>query len=514
MGVGLEIGILSPIPVRVGWRWVVGCWVVCGWFGGLGAGAVAAERPNIVLILADDLGYGDLGVYGQRKIATPELDRMAAEGLRFTDFYAASPICRPSRYSLLTGRHQGRAFVRDNREGVQAVLRDEDLTIARLLQRDGYATGGFGKWGLGGADSSGSPDRQGFDRWFGYLDQARAHRHHVDHLWRDGERVAVDRDAYSHDLIFDEALDFVRAHREEPFFLYLAVTLPHADLDVPQDSLAPYLGAFEEVPFTSRSPLAHGYTPQPTPRAAYAGMVSRLDRDVGRLLRLLGELGIDERTAVFFTSDNGPSPGGGSDPAFFDSAGGLRGVKRELYEGGIRVPLIVRWPGRVPAGATTGAVAAGWDLPATFGELAGAGPPPEGDGISLVPVLVQSASVEREALYFESHAQGFQQALRSGRWKLIREGDDARPRLYDLEADPGETRDLAADHPPIVERLVALMEAEREDWPFDRGPRGAVLLDAPRGLLVGAVGAAVALLLLGARLLARRRSGTRVRPDV
>lgn len=464
--------------------------------------AAPEERPNIVLILADDLGHGDIGVYGQERIRTPFIDQMAREGLRFTDFYAASPVCRPSRYSLLTGLHQGHAFIRSNRRGAEhGTLRPSDRTIARVLQEAGYVTGGFGKWSLGLAGTTGSPEKQGFDHWFGYLDQRRAHRYYVDYLWRNGEKVPTDpRTDYSHDLIMDEALEFVRANHDRPFFVYLAVTLPHADLHVPEDSLAQYQGAFNETPFTEKSPDAHGYLAQPTPRAAYAGMVSRLDRDVGRLLALLGELGIDERTIVFFSSDNGPSAGGGVDPAFFDSSGVFRGGKRDLYEGGIRVPLIARWPGRIQGGETSGVVAAGWDFPSTFAELAGVAPPGEGDGVSLVPALLGGVMANREGLYWESHSQQFSQALRSGRWKIIRPDHGAELELYDLANDAGETKDLASEKPQVVSRLAALMAAEWDESPVYRADRSR----GPRPARIVVAALFVFLLVVGYLILRRR----------
>jgi arylsulfatase A len=344
------------------------------------ASAPSTSRPNIVFIMADDLGYGDVGAYGQSKIHTPRLDRMAREGTRFTQFYAGSPVCAPSRSTLMTGQHTGHTYIRGNKEHAdgQEPLPDAVTTVADLLQQAGYATGMFGKWGLGGPDTDGTPMRHGFDEFFGYYDQRRAHFYYPEYLHRNAEKVplpnrvreeprspgagpAVVRGTYSHDAITAEALAFLDRHHRQRFFLYLPFTIPHAELQAPDDAYGPYVvggrSIFPETPFAE----AH-YGAQAMPRATYAAMVSRLDRDVGRILDKIAALGLDRRTIVFFTSDNGPSVEGGSDPQFFRSSGPFRGKKRDVYEGGIRVPMIVRGPGLVPPGRTSDQVWAMWDV--------------------------------------------------------------------------------------------------------------------------------------------------------
>jgi len=437
--------------------------------------ARAERKPNIIFILADDLGYGDLGSYGQTKIKTPHLDRMAAEGMRFTQHYAGTAVCAPSRCALLTGRHMGHAAVRDNQErgkGIegQQPMPPETRTIAQDLQKAGYRTGIVGKWGLGMPEDRSGPGDFGFDHSYGYLCQRHAHSFFPAYLWRDaqkevlpgntGERLATGQ-TYAHDLLAADALSFVRANRERPFFLYLAFTIPHFALQVPEDSLAEYRGRFEEVPYVGN------YAPQPTPRAAYAAMITRMDRDIGRLFALLKELSLDENTVVFFSSDNGPTLLLRERLAeFFQSAAGLRGLKQDLYEGGIRVPLLARWPGRIAAGTTSNHVSAFWDLAPTLAELAGAAPPAETDGISFAPALLGAPGQRaHDALYWEYHSQGGSQAVRFGDWKAIRREVKKSPEpaveLYDLAKDPGEANDLAAEHPGLVARSRALMSQSR-----------------------------------------------------
>ena len=437
------------------------------------------ERPNLVVVLADDLGWGDLGSYGQAKIRTPRLDRMASEGLRFTQYYAGSTVCAPSRAALMTGLHTGHVRIRGNRE---LPLPAADVTVAELLKGAGYRTALVGKWGLGLEEGEGRPDRQGFDLSYGILHQVHAHRQYTDVLVRNGKREPAPGDRYVNDLFTEEALRFVRESREQPFFLYLAYTTPHAELRPPEDSLAEYRGQFPETPFVSEKADAtrpappwtwSGYRSQPTPHAAFAAAVSRLDRDVGRLLDLLRELSLDEQTIVLFTSDNGPHREGGADPHFFRSAGPLRGIKRDLYEGGIRVPMIARAPGRVPAGRTSDAVWAAWDVLPTFADLAGAKAPAGLDGVSQKDTLFgrgQAQHSERR-LYWEFFERGFEQAVRWGRWKAVRHGARMPLELYDLEVDPSETKDVAAAYAEIVERIEAYLttaRTESADWPMPR----------------------------------------------
>jgi arylsulfatase A-like enzyme len=428
------------------------------------AGRVRVRKPNIILILADDLGYGDLGSYGQKFFRTPNLDRMAREGLRFTQFYAGSAVCAPSRATLMTGQHQGHAYIRGNMDAnnQRVSLRPADVTVAEVLKGAGYRTGIIGKWGLGEPETSGVPNRQGFDYWFGYLNQNLAHNYYPDYLWRNEERVSVPRGTYSHELFTREALDFIRRERERPFFLYLAYTIPHAD-----NELTKKTGNGMEVP--TDAPYTNESWPQPEKN--YAAMIGRMDTDTGKILALLKELRLDGDTIIMFTSDNGPQSKdeGGYDQAFFDSNGPFRGIKRDLYEGGIRAPLIVRWPGNIRAGQTTDHVSAQWDLLPTMAELAGARPPNGIDGVSLLPVLRgRRQQPEHEYLYWEFHEGGYAQAARMGRWKAVRHGTSGPIELYDLQSDVGETLDVAGKHPEVVKRMTEIMKREHvesEHWP-------------------------------------------------
>jgi len=449
---------------------------------GAAQGAPRAPRPNILLIQADDLGYGDLGVYGQARFGTPALDRLAREGIRFTQYYAGSTVCAPSRTTLMTGRHTGHAWIRGNGrmpEG-DVPLRLEEVTIAEVLREAGYRTAVVGKWGLGQPGSTGEPGRQGFEHAFGFLDHRHAHRQYTDHLWRNGARVATDlhRD-YVNDLFTKEAAAFIERGDARPFFLYLNYTVPHAEMRAPEESLAPFRGRFPEQPYTNpeadgrpAGARAHvpslGYRSQPAPLAAFAAMVSRMDRDIGRLADLLRARGLERRTLVLFVSDNGPHREGGADPVFFKSAGGLRGMKRDLYEGGIRVPMIARWTGTVPAGRVSDHVFAHWDLLPTLADLAGAPAPPGLDGLSRARALRGQPQASQEFLYWEFHERGFQQAARMGRWKALRLRPGAPLELYDLEDDPGERREIAAAHPDVVRKIEAYLQTARtpsERWP-------------------------------------------------
>ena len=424
------------------------------------------DTPNIVFIMADDLGYGDLGCYGQKVIRTPRLDQMADEGIRFTHCYAGSAVCAPSRSVLMTGRHTGHTTVRGN-FGVGGVrglggangrvpLRAEDVTVAEVLRTAGYATGMGGKWGLGEPMTSGHPNAQGFDDWFGFLNQRRAHNHYPSFVWHNRRKVPLvdnregQEQGYTHDLFTEFALRFVRAHQEEKFFLYLPYCVPHAKYQFP--------------------PGAHGYESEDWTRdeKSHAAMVSRLDRDVGRLLDLLDELSLSSRTVVFFCSDNGAAERW---EGRFNSSGALRGRKRDLTEGGLRTPMIVRWKGTIPAGRVS---AERWwfaDVLPTCGHLAGVGGslPREVDGINVEAALLGGALEASERhFYWEFHERGFQQAMLWKKWKAIRAGRGKAIRLYDLDQDPGEKKDLAAAHGVLVERFAALMESSRTEsrqWP-------------------------------------------------
>ena len=441
-----------------------------------------AAPPNILLIQADDLGYGDLSAYGQTRYQTPALDRLAREGTRFTQYYAGSTVCAPSRATLMTGLHTGHAWIRGNGglPGGDVPLRLEDVTMAEVLRDAGYRTAVIGKWGLGQPGTTGQPNRQGFDYAFGFLDHRHAHRQFTDHLWRNGEQVAtdVDRD-YVNDLFTREAAAFIERGDPRPFFVYLNYTVPHAELRVPDESLAPFRGRFPEQPFVNRAAdekrtgarpdgPSLGYRSQPHPHAAFAAMISRMDRDVGRLADLLRARGIERRTLVLFISDNGPHQEGGGDPVFFNSAGGLRGIKRDLYEGGIRVPMIARWVGVIPAGRVSNHPWAHWDVLPTLAEIAGARAPNGLDGTSMARALRGEPQPTHAFFYWEFHERGFQQAVRMGRWKAVRLKTGSLLELYDLDADPHEERDVAAANPDVVTRIEAYLRTARtesERWP-------------------------------------------------
>ena len=438
------------------------------------------NRPNIIYILADDLGYGDLGCYGQKTIKTPNIDKLAAEGMRFTDHYAGSTVCAPSRCCLMTGLHTGHALIRGN---ARVPLRPSDVTVAELLNEAGYSTGIVGKWGLGEPDSTGIPNKQGFDYWFGYLNQRHAHNYYPSYLWRNEEKVelknevnhviggrdrtpggvATKRVEYSHDLFAEEALSFVEKNKGNPFFLYLAFTIPHANNEAGNKGM--------EVP--SYEPYADKDWPEP--QKGHAAMITRMDGDIGRLMAKLKELGLDNDTLVMFSSDNGPHKEGGGDPAFFNASGPLKGYKRALYEGGIRVPMIARWPGRIKAGSVSNHISAFWDFMPTCCELVGIKVPEGIDGISMVPTLLgrPGEQQEHEYLYWEFHEQGKRQAVRMGQWKGIRQNVAKNPdgpiELYNLEKDIGEANNIAVRHPSIVAKIEAYMKAARtpsEHWPL------------------------------------------------
>lgn len=434
-------------------------------------------RPNILLIQADDLGYGDLSAYGQAKFATPSLDRLAREGIRFTNYYAGSTVCAPSRASLMTGLHTGHGWIRGNGD---VPLRAEDVTIAMLLRDAGYRTAVIGKWGLGGPETSGQPDRKGFEYSFGFLDHRHAHRQYTDHLYRNAQRVAVDlqRD-YVNDLFTREAESFISAGDSRPFFVYLNYTVPHAELRVPEDAQAPLKGKFEETPFVNAKADAVssgatidgaslGYRSQPAPHAAFAAMIQRMDRDIGRLTDLINQRKLDRNTLIMFVSDNGPHREGGADPEFFRSSGGLRGIKRDLYEGGIRVPMIARWTGTIPAARVSYHEWAHWDVLPTLAELARAKTPPGLDGMSMARALRGEQQPTHDFFYWEFHERGFQQAVRMGFWKAVRLKPGAPLELYDLPNDPIEAHDVSRDNPEVVakiEKYLATARTPSARWP-------------------------------------------------
>lgn len=445
--------------------------------------ASTAEKPNVIFILADDLGYGDLGCYGQKKIRTPNLDRMASEGMRFVQFYAGSTVCAPSRSVLMTGQHLGHTTVRGNagKNNLEAqTLREDDVTVAEVLKSAGYSTGLIGKWGLGEVGSAGHPNRQGFDEYFGFLNQAHAHNHYPGYLWRNSERVALPnvvagatpdgvdfgdgystkRVQYAGDLFASEAASFIERHSrgEQPFFLYYALTVPHAN-----NERSRALGDGQEVPdYGLYADL--DWSPQNRGQAA---MITRMDRQIGELFALLKKLNLDEKTIVFFSSDNGPHKEGGNDPDFFDANGPFTGLKRSLTDGGIRVPFIVRWPGKIEAGTVSNHVGYFGDVLPTLAELAGAKSPAKHDGHSIVPTLLGRDGDQRrhEFLYWEFYEGGVSQAvLIDGRWKAIRHKKPSNPiELFDQHNDVPEKQNVAASHPELVARAADLMKSAHVD---------------------------------------------------
>ena len=450
----------------------------------------APVQPNIIFILADDLGYGELGCYGQKLIHTPRLDRMAAEGLRFTDFYAGATVCAPSRCVLMTGNHLGHARVRGNGAGAEQALAAEDVTVAEVLKQAGYATALIGKWGLGDSRPEtlmGMPNRQGFDYFFGYANQVHAHNYYPVFLWRNEDMMglpntvrlversyagftggaATQREAYSHDLFAEEALHWIRQNKDNPFFLYLALTIPHANNEGTR-----LTGDGAEVP---------DYGPYegkdwPKQDKGQAAMITRMDYDVGRILDLLDTLNLDEKTLVIFSSDNGPHNEANHHPERFNPSGPLRGMKRALYEGGIRVPAIAWWPGTVEAGRVTDHAGYFGDFMATACELAGVATPEGLDSVSFAPVLrgEEQKQKRHDYLYWEFYEQGGRRAVRQGNWKAVRSRWHADIELYDLAADVGERDDLAGRHPDVVQRMAALMEEAHvtsPDWPVPARPR-------------------------------------------
>jgi arylsulfatase A-like enzyme len=436
--------------------------------------------PNIILIVADDLGYGDLGCYGQSKIKTPNLDKLAAEGMRFTNFYAGSTVCAPSRCSLMTGLHTGHARIRGNAD---VPLAAGDVTLAELLKGAGFHTGLVGKWGLGNENTTGVPQKHGFDEFVGYLDQTHAHDYYTDYLWRfdpvnnyDGKVLLMENQGgkkglYIPDLFTAAGINFVRNNKPDPlkhfrpFFLYLAFTSPHANNEEGRRS-----GNGMQVP--NDQP----YTSEPWPQVEKnkAAMITRMDNDIGMLLDNLSKLKIADNTVVMFTSDNGPHKEGGVDPKFFKSSGPLRGIKRDLYEGGIRVPMIVRWPARVPAGVVSDQVWAMWDILPTVAEISRTKAPASQDGISMLPTLTGKPQTnQHDFLYWEFHEGGSKQAVRMGNWKAVRPVLGKPLELYDLKTDIAEKTDVADQNTNVVARIEEILKTVRSEskpWPLKPPP--------------------------------------------
>ena len=475
--------------------------------------AVATRRANIIFLLADDLGYGDIGAFGQKKIRTPNIDQLARDGMKLTNHYAGHNVCAPSRCVFMTSLHPGHAYIRDNRGGVgmgdgnggegQEPVPPGELKLPPTMKKLGYTTGGFGKWGLGAVESTGGPLKQGMDHFFGFNDQAVAHNHYPTYLWDDDHKVMLNNPRfsahqklppgadpndpksyaqftgkdYAPDIIAARARDFLRENRSRPFFLYYPTTIPHLALQVPEDALKEYEGAFPEEPYSG------DYLPHRTPHAAYAAMITRMDKNIGELLRMVDEYGLRENTIVVFTSDNGPlwDRFGGTDTAFFNSNAGLRGKKGTYYEAGFKEPCIVRWPGRIKAGSTSDRVTGFEDWLPTFCELIGArdATPAGIDGISFAPTLLGRSQPERPFLYRESPGYDGQQCVRVGDWKAIRTNLHPRPaaknkqpgpiELYDLKSDPTESNNVAGQHPEVVAKLAAIMKAQHVPsklWPI------------------------------------------------
>jgi arylsulfatase A-like enzyme len=422
------------------------------------------RTPNIIFILADDLGYGDLSCYGQKKFKTPNIDQLAAEGIRFTQHYAGSTVCAPSRCALMTGLHTGHAQIRGNREvrpEGQAPMRAGTTTIPTLLGKAGYATGMFGKWGLGAPGSESDPTVF-FDEFYGYNCQREAHNFYPNHLWHNNKKILLDGNTYSHDLIIKAALKFIRRNEDRPFFCYMPVTIPHAAMHAPPELHDKYRYLFPQ--FEDKVGRYSGREVV-NPVAAFAAMVEYLDQGVGQIMSLLKDLDIDDNTLVIFTSDNGPHREGGHEPDFWNSNGALRGIKRDLYEGGIRVPMIVRWPAKIKPGSTSDHVSAFWDMLPTFCDIAEIKAPTDIDGISILPTLLRENQRKHDYLYWEFTEQGGKQAIRKGDYKAVKlgvlENPDSEIQLFNLANDLQEEKNIADQHPEIIKEMQILFDQGR-----------------------------------------------------
>ncbi|MGV3767777.1 MAG: arylsulfatase [Chitinophagaceae bacterium] len=463
----------------------------------------ATKLPNIIYIYADDLGYAELGCYGQQKIKTPNLDKMAEQGMRFTQHYTSTPVCAPARCMLMTGKHSGHSYIRgnyelggfpDSAERGQLPLKADEFTVAELVKQKGYATALMGKWGLGMNGTEGSPNRQGFDYYYAYLDQKQAHNFYPTHLWenekwdslhqpfinvhrRIDSSTATEKDfeyfkgkKYTQELFTQKALRFMEQNKERNFFLYLPYTIPHVSLQVPDEYVGKYIGLFNEKPYYGQQ----GYASAKYPLSTYAAMITYLDEQVGVILDKVKALGLEENTIVLFSSDNGTTFNGGVDAEFFNSVGGLRGLKMDLYEGGIRMPFIVRWPGKIKAGSISHHISAQYDFFATVAELTGQAAT-NTDGISFLPTLLGKKQKQHEYLYFEYPEKNGQLAIRMGNWKAVKTGLKKNPantwQLFDLRADRCETTDIAGKHPELLKQFDAIVEKEHREpavkqWQF------------------------------------------------
>ena len=455
---------------------------------------IEIKKPNIIYILADDLGYGDTGAYGQQKIETPHIDALAKNGIKFTQHYSGSTVCAPSRSTLMTGQHTGHTPIRGNkelkgREG-QTPIPSSYVTIAELLKDVGYRTGAFGKWGLGYIGSEGDPTNQGFDEFYGYNCQRMAHRYYPAYLWRNNEKDSLDGNdwmntvTYAPDVIQVETLKFIEKNKDKQFFAYVPIVLPHAELISPKDSLFnKYLGKFKESPYRDKKSSDYGpdmkidkYASVEHPKTTFAAMVNRTDAYVGQIVAKVKELGIEDNTIIMFTSDNGPHEAGGANPEFFNSSGGLRGLKRDLYEGGIRVPFIVSWPNKINPGTTTDHVSAFWDVMPTVTDLLDLEAPEATDGISFLPTLLgKNKQKQHEYLYWEFNNRGGRKAIRKGKWKgvwynLNNKSKKGDLELYDLSVDEAEQNNIANKYPEIVKELKVLIKTSHkpsELFPFE-----------------------------------------------
>ncbi|MBP9601639.1 MAG: arylsulfatase [Lutibacter sp.] len=439
------------------------------------------SKPNIIYILADDLGYGDLSCYGQEKFSTPNIDKLASQGMIFTQHYSGNTVCAPSRSALLTGMHTGHTPVRGNKEiqpEGQYPIPDDTYTMAEALKKGGYITGAFGKWGLGYPGSEGDPVNQGFDTFYGYNCQRLGHNYYPYHLWSNKDSIVLSGNAghakneYAPNLIQKKALEFLEKNKDTTFFMYVPTIIPHAELVAPEAIMAKYRGKF--LPEKKYKGLDDGpdyrkssYESQDEPHAAFVAMIEIMDTQVGEIMAKVKELGIEDNTIIVFASDNGPHTEGGADPKYFKSSGPLKGVKRDLYEGGIRVPMIIKWPGKIKEGAKTDLVSAFWDVFPTFSEIAGIAVPANLDGISFLPTLLNKpeAQKQHEYLYWEFHEKGGRQAVRKGKWKAVKYNVLKQPNapieLYDLSQDVGEKNNIASKHPEIVKDMERILKEAR-----------------------------------------------------
>ncbi|WP_245893714.1 arylsulfatase [Sphingobacterium gobiense] len=443
------------------------------------------RKPNIVFILADDLGIGDIGSYGQEKIKTPNLDKLASRGIRFENFYSGTSVCAPSRSALMTGQHTGHTYIRGNKEiqpEGQEPLADSITTVATLLKKVGYTTGAFGKWGLGMVGTSGDPLKKGFDEFYGYNCQRQSHRYYPTHLWHNNKKIVLEGNNlqqkihYAPELIQQKTLAFIEENQHEPFFLFVPTVLPHAELAGPNDEFyQQYNASFPETAHKGNDygPNASvpGYASVEKPRATFAAMVSRLDNYVGEIVDKLEQLGLSENTLIIFTSDNGAHREGGADPRFFNSSIGLKGYKRDLYEGGIKVPMLAVWPGNISPASTTSLLAAFWDVLPTLAEVSRVSIPDFTDGISILPTLTGKGKQHKHRyLYWEFHEDGGRQAVRSGDWKLIRlnvkDSNQIIEELYNLKDDPTESDNIIRKHGKIAKKLGKYIDKAHRESPI------------------------------------------------